>query len=122
LHHFFEAQVRSWLSEIENVLCSALVLQKNVTAFASRKLLPQMPIGVERPRNVGEKSISGGSCGGNTFLSRWHVRLRGLAERSVGGTLHQLHKSFIEARARWRVSDRAAILHNVLMQPAAKKL
>jgi hypothetical protein len=49
-------------------LCSALALQKNVTAFASRKLLPQMPLGVERPRNVGEKSIGDGSCGGNTFF------------------------------------------------------
>jgi hypothetical protein len=37
-------------------------------------------------------------------------------------TLHQLHKSFIEALERWRVVDRAAILHNVFMQPAAKKL
>jgi hypothetical protein len=31
-------------------------------------------------------------------------------------------KLFIEARARWRAVDRAAILHNVLMQPAGFKV
>jgi hypothetical protein len=81
-----------------------------------------MPLGVERPRNVGEKSIGDGSCGGILFLSRWHVRLRGPAERSVGTHFISCTKIFIEARERWRALDRAAILHNVLMQPAAKKL
>jgi hypothetical protein len=60
----------------------------------TEKLLPQMPRGVERPRNVGEKSIGDGSCEGKYFFVRWHVRLRGPAERSVGGTLYHLHKTF----------------------------
>jgi hypothetical protein len=78
LHHFFEAQVRNNIGWTENVLCSALVLQKNVTSFAAdlttevfnggRKLLPQMPLGVERPRNVGEKSIGDGRALVNTFF------------------------------------------------------
>jgi hypothetical protein len=103
-------------------LCSALALQKNVTAFASRKLLSQMPIGVERLRNVGKKSIGGGSCGGNTFFIVVACALAGTSGTERGDTLHKLHKSFIEARVRWRVSDRAAILHNVLMQPAGFKV
>jgi hypothetical protein len=75
-------------------LCSALALQKNVTAFASRKLLPQMPIGVERPRNVGEKGIGGGSCGGNTFFIAVACALAGTSGTERGENAHHLHKTF----------------------------
>ncbi len=64
-----------------------------------------MPIGVERPRNVGKKSIGGGSCGGNTFFIAVACALAGTSGTERGDTLHELHKSFIEARVRWRVSD-----------------
>jgi hypothetical protein len=58
----------------------------------------------------------------NTFFIALARALAGTSGTERGDTLHQLHKSSIEARARWRALDRAAILHNVLMQPGAKKL
>jgi hypothetical protein len=70
LHHFFEAEVRVKLGSTETFCAGALPLQKNVTAFPSQQenFLPQMPLGVERPRNVGKKSIGVGMCEGDTFF------------------------------------------------------
>jgi hypothetical protein len=56
------------------------------------------------------------------FLSRWHVRLRGLAERSVGRNTSSVAQIFYRSPCALACVGRAAILHNVLMQPAAKKL
>lgn len=105
LHHFFEAEVMTKFCVTDEVRTTSLHLQKNATSLrgrfpSQRRLLPQMPFGVERPRNVGEKSIGVGRAWRILFLSRWHVRLRGRAERGVGGTVDRLHKSSIGALAR----------------------
>jgi hypothetical protein len=85
LHHFFEAQVRSWLSPIRNVFvqrtCPSkkrdrLCFEKTFTANAHR--------GGAAPQRWRKKYWRWIVRWQMLFLSRWHVRLRGRAERSVG--------------------------------------
>jgi hypothetical protein len=68
-----------------------------------------MPLGVERPRYVGKKSIGVGSCDGKYFFVALARALAGTSGTERGDTLDHLHKTFIEARERWRALDRAAI-------------
>ncbi|MFM7856392.1 MAG: hypothetical protein ACKO96_31850 [Flammeovirgaceae bacterium] len=84
----------------------------------AEKLLPQMPFGVERPCNVGEKSIGVVCAVVNTFFIARACALAGTSGTERGRHTRSLAPIFNRRTSALGSVGRAAILHNVLMQPA----
>lgn len=97
---FLKRKCATSLGQLKKFWARALPLQKNVTFLrghfsSEEKLLPQTASrGGAAPQRWQKKYWRWIVRWKILFLSRWHVRLRGRAERSVGGTLDHLHKTF----------------------------
>jgi len=75
------------------IVLVALHLQKNVTFFFFAKLLPQMPLGVEWPCNVGKKVFSVGRVLEILFYRAGMCACRDERNGALADTLYRLHKS-----------------------------
>jgi hypothetical protein len=122
---FFEAEVRNKFGSTGKLLSSALHLQKNVTLPSQLKnFYHRCPSGWSGSRALRPQSKA--AKGSVTVFcfdgQRWHVRTRETSGTERWPTQFTACTNFISKPVRVGCVGRAAILHNVLMQPAAEKL